>query len=129
GIIAEIDLVLGPGMTALTGETGAGKTMLVEAIGLLLGAAADASMVRQGASEARVEGRFIFGAAEMVLARVVPAAGRSRAYAGGRLATAATLAAEGAALGEIHGQRAHHTLLAPAGPRAAPAPVRAPRPR
>ena len=119
GIIAEIDLVLGPGMTALTGETGAGKTMLVEAIGLLLGATPDASMVRQGASEARVEGRFVVGDDEIVLARVVPAEGRSRAYAGGRLATAATLADDGAALVEIHGQRAHQSLLAPAVQRAA----------
>ena len=119
GIIAEIDLVLGPGMTALTGETGAGKTMFVQAIGLLLGATPDASMVRQGASEARVEGRFVVGDDEIVLARVVPAEGRSRAYAGGRLATAATLADDGAALVEIHGQRAHQSLLAPAVQRAA----------
>jgi DNA repair protein RecN (Recombination protein N) len=119
GIIAEIDLVLGPGMTALTGETGAGKTMLVEAIGLLLGATADASVVRQGATEARVEGRFVVGDDEIVLARVVPAEGRSRAYAAGRLATAATLAEEGAALVEIHGQRAHQSLLVSAVQRAA----------
>jgi DNA repair protein RecN (Recombination protein N) len=119
GIIAEIDLVLGPGMTALTGETGAGKTMLVEAIGLLLGATADASVVRQGATEARVEGRFVVGDDEIVLARVVPAEGRSRAYAGGRLATAATLAEEGGVLVEIHGQRAHQSLLVPAVQRAA----------
>jgi len=67
GIIAEIDLVLGPGMTALTGETGAGKTMLVEAIGLLLGAPADTSMVRQGAAEARIEGlRIVPDGADIV---------------------------------------------------------------
>jgi DNA repair protein RecN (Recombination protein N) len=119
GIIADIDLVLGPGMTALTGETGAGKTMLVEAIGLLLGATADASVVRQGAAEARVEGRFVVGDDELVLARVIPAEGRSRAYAGGRLATAATLADDGGALVEIHGQRAHQSLLSPAVQRAA----------
>src|SRR5262249_62130014 len=116
GIIAEIDLVLGPGMTALTGETGAGKTMLVEAIGLLLGATADASVVRQGATEARVEGRFVVGDNEIGLARVVPAEGRSRAYAGGRLATAAPLAAGGAALVHAHGPRARASPRAPAVP-------------
>ena len=114
GIITEIDLVLGPGMTALTGETGAGKTMLVEAIGLLLGATADATVVRHGAEAASVEGRFVDGDTELVLARVVPADGRSRAYVDGRLATAATLAEAGARLVDLHGQRAHESLLAAA---------------
>jgi DNA repair protein RecN (Recombination protein N) len=121
GIIAEINLVLGPGMTALTGETGAGKTMLVEAIGLLLGATADATTVRQGAAEASVEGRFVSadGDDEIVLGRVVPANGRSRAYIDGRLATATTLAEEGARLVDLHGQRVHQSLLLPATQRAA----------
>ena len=78
-------------MTALTGETGAGKTMLVEAISLLLGATADPAVVRHGAEAASVEGRFVDGDTELVLARVVPADGRSRAYVDGGLATAATL--------------------------------------
>ena len=114
GIITEIDLVLGPGMTALTGETGAGKTMLVEAIGLLLGSTADAAVVRHGAAAASVEGRFVEGDTEVVLARVVPAEGRSRAYVDGRLATASTLAETGARMVDLHGQRAHESLLAPA---------------
>ena len=114
GIITEIDLVLGPGMTALTGETGAGKTMLVEAIGLLLGSTADAAVVRHGAAAASVEGRFVDGDTEVVLARVVPAEGRSRAYVDGRLATASTLAETGARMVDLHGQRAHESLLAPA---------------
>jgi DNA repair protein RecN (Recombination protein N) len=114
GIITEIDLVLGPGMTALTGETGAGKTMLVEAIGLLLGATADATVVRHGAEAASVEGRFVSGDTEVVLARVVPAEGRSRAYVDGRLATAASLAEAGAQLVDLHGQRGHERLLATA---------------
>ena len=54
GVIEQLDLVLGSGLTALTGETGAGKTMLVEAISLLVGGRADALMVRPGAAEARV---------------------------------------------------------------------------
>jgi DNA repair protein RecN (Recombination protein N) len=114
GIITEIDLVLGPGMTALTGETGAGKTMLVEAISLLLGATADATVVRHGAEAATVEGRFVSDDTELVLARVVPAEGRSRAYVDGRLATAATLAEAGGRLVDLHGQRGHERLLAAA---------------
>ena len=58
GVIADLTLILGPGMTALTGETGAGKTLVVEAIGLLLGERADPLLVRPGAAEAIVEGRF-----------------------------------------------------------------------
>ncbi|MEQ1704211.1 MAG: AAA family ATPase, partial [Ilumatobacteraceae bacterium] len=73
GVIEQLDLVLGAGLTALTGETGAGKTLLVEAISLLVGGRADATMVRPGAAEARVEGRFVVGDDEYVVARVVPA--------------------------------------------------------
>ena len=90
GIIDESSLVLGPGMTALTGETGAGKTMIVQAIHLLTGGRAEPSMVRTGATEAVVEGRFVTAAGdEVVLRRVVPASGRSRAYVDGAMATAA----------------------------------------
>jgi DNA repair protein RecN (Recombination protein N) len=113
GVISSLDLVLGPGLTALTGETGAGKTMLVEAISLLVGGRADAAMVRPGATEARVEGRFVVGDDEVVLARVVPVSGRSRAYVNGRLATVATLAEHAARLVDIHGQHEHQRLLAP----------------
>ncbi|MSV88802.1 MAG: AAA family ATPase, partial [Actinobacteria bacterium] len=59
GIIESSSLLFGPGMTALTGETGAGKTMLVEAIDLLMGGRAEAHVVRRGAAEAVVEGRFV----------------------------------------------------------------------
>ena len=59
GVIDDVTVALGPGMTALTGETGAGKTLLVEALGLLLGGRADPSVVRAGADEALVEGRFV----------------------------------------------------------------------
>ena len=58
-MIERLDLVLGPGLTAVTGETGAGKTMLVEALELLVGGRADASIVRPGAPEVRVDGRFV----------------------------------------------------------------------
>ena len=120
GVIADLHLVLGEGMTALTGETGAGKTLLVEAIELLVGGRADAVLVRPGADEALVEGRFVAGDhEETVLARAVPRTGRSRAYVDGRLATAAELAERGRALVDLHGQHAHQSLLSPRMQRAA----------
>jgi len=121
GVIADLRLVLGEGMTALTGETGAGKTLVVEAIALLMGERADAVLVRPGAEEARVEARFILGPSgplsgvlgpeETVLARTVPRSGRSRAYVDGRLATAGELAERGRGLVDLHGQHAHQSLL------------------
>jgi DNA repair protein RecN (Recombination protein N) len=119
GVIADTTLVFGPGMTALTGETGAGKTLLVEAISLLGGGRADASLVRPGADEARVEGRFVVGDDEIVLCRVIPADGRSRAYVNGRLATVATLQEDGERLIDLHGQNSHQSLLGVAAQRAA----------
>ncbi len=122
GIIERLHLVLGPGLTALTGETGAGKTMLVEAIELLVGGRADPTMVRSGAEEARVEGRFVTSSDdehEVVIARVVPVSGRSRAYVNGRLATVASLAELTADLVDLHGQHAHQSLLSPGTQRAA----------
>ena len=121
GIVADLDLLLGPGLTAITGETGAGKTLIVEALELLVGGRADASLVRDGAEEARVEGRFVDpdSGEERVLARVVPRDGRSRAYVDGRLATAGELGELGARLVDLHGQHAHQSLLDPAVQRAA----------
>ncbi|CAN5782780.1 DNA repair protein RecN [soil metagenome] len=112
GIIDHLSLVFGAGMTALTGETGAGKTMVVGAIDLLLGGRADAGLVRAGATEAVVEGRFEVDGEELILTRVVPADGRSRAYVNGRMATATALADEAVALVDLHGQHAHQSLLA-----------------
>ena len=114
GVIGELSLVLGPGMTAVTGETGAGKTLIVGAIDLLMGGRADPMLVRPGADEARVEGRFVRGDDEVVVARVIPRDGRSRAYVDGRLATVAALAEVGAELVDLHGQHAHQSLLGPA---------------
>ncbi|HVF32491.1 MAG TPA: DNA repair protein RecN [Acidimicrobiales bacterium] len=117
GVIAEVTLLLGPGMTALTGETGAGKTLLVEAIELLVGGRADPVLVRPGADEAVLEGRFVDGDGnETVLARTVPGAagGRSRAYVDGRMAPLGALAEAGAGLVDLHGQHAHQSLLSPA---------------
>lgn len=111
GIIESVDLVLGTGLIALTGETGAGKTMVVEAINLLIGERADPGRVRSGAHEARVEGRFVLDDEEFVVVRVVPADGRSRAYINGRLATVGELSELGRRLVDLHGQHAHQSLL------------------
>jgi len=119
GIVEEITVTFGAGTTAITGETGAGKTLLVTALELLLGRRAEPGLVRDGASEARVEGRFLDAAGEEhVLARLLPADGRSRAYIDGRLATAGELADLGAHLVDLHGQHSHQQLLAPAVQRA-----------
>jgi DNA repair protein RecN (Recombination protein N) len=120
GVIERAALVLGPGMTALTGETGAGKTLLVEAIELLVGGRADSSVVRHGAGEARVDGRLMLPHGdEVVLTRVIPADGRSRAYVNGRPATVASLAEHATGLIDLHGQHAHQSLLSTVTQRAA----------
>ena len=119
GVIDSLTVPFGPGLTALTGETGAGKTMLVEALALLLGGRADAGVVRHGCAEARVEGRFEVDGVESVVARVIPADGRSRAYRDGRLITAATLAELVGGWVELHGQNTHQRLATAADQRAA----------
>ena len=99
GVVAEAVLPLGPGLTALTGETGAGKTMIVAGLGLLLGARADASLVRNGQDRALVQGRWEVGentaeavealggdlddGVELVTLRQISSQGRSRATVGG----------------------------------------------
>ena len=114
GVIERASLVLGAGMTALTGETGAGKTLVVQAVQLLVGGRADPAMVRAGATEAVVEGRFVNpDGSEGVLRRVIPAAGRSRAYMDGTMASAPELAELGAGLIDLHGQHQHQSLLRP----------------
>ena len=117
GVIDDIEVVFGDGLTAVTGETGAGKTMVMGAVELLLGGRADPSIVRPGADEAVVEGRFVVGDDEHVLRRVVPADGRSRAYVDGRLETAGTLAEVAGGLVDLHGQHAHQRLLGAAAQR------------
>lgn len=111
GVIADLTLVLGPGMTAVTGETGAGKTLVVEAIELLVGGKSDPMLVRQDATEAFAEARFVVDDTEVVVARTVPATGRSRAYVDGRMAPVGALAEAGARLVDLHGQHAHQSLL------------------
>lgn len=113
GVIHRASVLLEEGMTAITGETGAGKTLIVEAIELLLGARADPGLVRSGADEARVDGRFITEDREVVVSRVVPRSGRARAYVDGRPVAVGALAERAAGLIDLHGQHAHQTLLAP----------------
>jgi DNA repair protein RecN (Recombination protein N) len=125
GVITEATLPLGPGLSVVTGETGAGKTMVVTALGLLLGARADAGAVRSGAANAVTEAVVRLagdspalarageagadidefdGGAELMLARTVNADGRSRAHVGGRGAPVGTLAEIGGHLVAVHGQ-------------------------
>ncbi|MGI9597106.1 MAG: DNA repair protein RecN [Acidimicrobiales bacterium] len=111
GVIDQLTLAIPPGMIALTGETGAGKTLLVDAINLLVGGRADPALVRAGTDEATVDGRFELEGEEYVLTRVVPAEGRSKAYINGRPSTASALADIGARLVDLHGQHAHQSLL------------------
>ena len=124
GVIADLSLVFGDGMTVITGETGAGKTLVVEAIELLVGGKADPAVVRSTTSsppaEALVEGRFSTADdAEIVLSRAVPASGRSRAYIDGRMVAVGVLADAGVGLVDLHGQHAHQGLLSPAAQRSA----------
>lgn len=123
-LIERAELVLGPGLNVLTGETGAGKTVLAHALDLLLGGRPRPGIVRPGASEAYVEGVLALPAAlretlaerlpedadELVLARRVSAEGRTRAYLGGRSATAADLQEIGGALVSFYGQHEHRRL-------------------
>jgi len=121
GVIHEARLPLGPGLTALTGETGAGKTMVVTALGLLLGQRADSTQVRREARSTWVEGRFAVGALpgvtsraaelgaaidedELVLSREVLPEGRSRALVGGRSAPVSVLSELASDLVVVHGQ-------------------------
>jgi DNA repair protein RecN (Recombination protein N) len=121
GVIGEARLPLGPGFTALTGETGAGKTMVVTALGLLLGERADSGVIRSGNGQAVVEGRWQvdehgpvaervrdaggdLDGGELILGRSVAQDGRSRASVGGRGAPVGVLNEIGQQLVVVHGQ-------------------------
>jgi DNA repair protein RecN (Recombination protein N) len=131
GVIDDAAFELSPGFTAVTGETGAGKTMVVTSLGLLLGGRADAALVRVGAKAAVVEGRVALSpdapaarraeeaGAELddgalLLSRTVSAEGRSRAHVGGRSAPVGLLAELGDDLVAVHGQTDQQGLLRPA---------------
>jgi DNA repair protein RecN (Recombination protein N) len=117
GVIEKASVVLGPRLTALTGETGAGKTMIVEALSLLLGGRAESMMIRVGADEARIDGRFETPSGECVLTRVLSPSGRSRAYIDGNPVTVGQLAELGRSLVDVHAQHGHQSLLGAAAQR------------
>lgn len=140
GVISESTLPLGPGLSVVSGETGAGKTMVVTAVGLLLGNRADAGAVRNGAKTASAEATLTLpsghpalvraleagadvdefdGGAQLILARTVNADGRSRAHVGGRSAPIGVLTELGEALVAVHGQSDQIRLKNPSAQRAA----------
>lgn len=136
GVIEEADLAFGAGLTALTGETGAGKTMVLTSLGLLLGQRAESTVVRAGADRALVEGAFTVAPASraaeraaeagaeldedlLLASRTVPATGRSRAHLGGRAVPSSVLGEVGAHLVSVHGQADQLRLRSPAAQRTA----------
>lgn len=128
-IVEELELDLGSGLNVLTGETGAGKSVLVAALELVLGSKAKPDLVRSGAKAAEVEALFEVGGDspvrerlramnlestdELVVRRVVSSSGRARAFVNGKLATQQTLADVTRGLADISSQHEHHTLTDP----------------
>lgn len=125
-LIEALDLSIGPGLTALTGETGAGKSIILDSLGLAVGARADAGLVRQGSTQAAVSAVFALPAdhpvwalleekgisydrsEDLVLRRTLSADGRSRAFVNDQSTSAGTLRELGEILLEVHGQ--HETV-------------------
>jgi DNA repair protein RecN (Recombination protein N) len=131
GVIDDAELELGPGFTVITGETGAGKTMVVSGLGLLMGGRADPGAVRAGAEKAVVEGRVRVDPSgpaatraieagadiddgDLLLSRTVSIEGRSRAHIGGRSVPVGVLAELADDLVAVHGQSDQRRLLRPA---------------
>jgi DNA repair protein RecN (Recombination protein N) len=133
-IVSALELDLTAGMTALTGETGAGKSILIDALGLALGEKADAGMIRSGCERAEVTAGFdlarcpaarawlaeqaLDDGEDCIIRRVLVREGRARAFINGSAASSAQLKALGDLLVDIHGQHAHQSLLRPAAQRA-----------
>lgn len=133
-IVGRAELEPGPGFTVLTGETGAGKSMLVDAIELLVGGRADGAVVREGAERAELSAEFGLeakhplaawlaereldgDAGTLLLRRTIDRSGRSRCFINGHAATLGQLREVGELLVDIHGQHAHQSLLRPSGQR------------
>jgi DNA repair protein RecN (Recombination protein N) len=124
-IVTEADISFEAGFTVFSGETGAGKSILIDALALTLGERADSSVLREGASRAEISAVFetpkslipwltehdLHADHELVLRRVIDAQGRSRAYVNGSVVTIAQLRDIGEQLIDIHGQHAHQSLL------------------
>lgn len=128
GVIERAHFAPGPGFTVITGETGAGKTMILSALSLLTGARGDATVVRTGSERANIVGRFavdeeidvkvkelggLTEEGELLIARTITAEGKSRASIGGVSTTISALTEIGSELLSIHGQSANFTLLKP----------------
>ena len=113
-VIEELQLELEDGLTVLTGETGAGKSIVVGALGLLVGSRASSDLVRTGESSGSVEAIFEKAdGSEILVRREVNSSGRSRAFVDGSLVTTADLRILGSALLDLHGQHGHQQLLNP----------------
>src|SRR5262245_15017970 len=108
-VIDAAEVEFDAGLNVLTGETGAGKSILVEAIGLLLGGRASGDLVRTGEDMASIEAIFEHGGTELLIRREITAQGRSRAFVNGALATATALKELSGRLIELHGQHEHQT--------------------
>ena len=119
-VIESVEVEFEPGFNVLTGETGAGKSIVVEAVGLLLGARASSDLVRTGERQATIEAIFeAYDSAgtephELIIRREITSQGRSRSFINGALATAAALRDLSQRLVELHGQHEHQALLDPA---------------
>src|SRR6266550_4481520 len=112
-VIDSVEVEFDAGLNVLTGETGAGKSILVEAVGLLLGGRASGDLVRTGEDSASIEAIFENGGTELLVRREITAQGRSRAFVNGELTTAGALKDLSSQLIELHGQHEHHILLDP----------------
>ncbi len=116
-VIDAVQVEFEPGLNILTGETGAGKSMLVEAVGLLMGGRASADLIRTGESQAQVQAEFdaadLKVGTTLIVRRDINAQGRSRAFVNDTLVTAASLGEQTSPLVELHGQHEHQTLLDP----------------
>src|ERR671937_2148197 len=112
-VIDSAEVEFDAGLNVLTGETGAGKSILVEAVGLLLGGRASGDLVRTGEEAATIEALFETDGEELVVRREITSQGRSRAFVNGALVTAGALKDLSARLIELHGQHEHQTLLDP----------------
>ena len=114
GVIDDMTIQLGPGMTVISGETGAGKTLIVDALSLLGGQRTDANLIRSGYTTARVEGRFHAADSETVIVRQISASEPSRSYINNSIVRAGDLADLSVDLFHIYGQHDAHLLFSAA---------------